>query len=61
MSLLRSMGLAVSGNRLTIATTRELMTFANAKPIAPLYPKRPDHYDAVFVPGMSCYTAYRVS
>jgi hypothetical protein len=55
------MGLAVSGNRLAIATTRELMIFANAKPIAPLYPKRPDHYDAVFVPGMSYYTAYCVS
>jgi uncharacterized protein (TIGR03032 family) len=54
----RSMGMAVEGNRLAIATTRELMVFANAKTLAPLYPKKPDHYDAVFVPRMSYYTAY---
>jgi len=54
----RSMGLAASGDRLAIATTRELMIFANVKTLAPLYPKRPDHYDAVFVPRMSYYTAY---
>jgi uncharacterized protein (TIGR03032 family) len=54
----RSMGLAVDGNRLAIATTRELMIFANVTTLAPLYPKRPDHYDAVFVPRMSYYTAY---
>jgi uncharacterized protein (TIGR03032 family) len=54
----RSMGLAASGDRLAIATTRELMIFANVKTLAPLYPKRPDYYDAVFVPRMSYYTAY---
>jgi len=54
----RSMGLAYGNNRLAIATTRELMIFANAKTLAPLYPKKPDHYDAMFVPRMSYYTAY---
>jgi uncharacterized protein (TIGR03032 family) len=54
----RSMGLAVGGNRLAIATTRELMIFANAKTLAPIYPKKPDYYDAIFVPRMSYYTAY---
>ncbi len=54
----RSMGLAFSGNRLAIATTRELMIFANAKTLAPGYPRKPDHYDAMFVPRMSYYTAY---
>jgi uncharacterized protein (TIGR03032 family) len=54
----RSMGLAVGGNRLAIATTRELLVFANAKTLAPLYPKKPDYYDAIFVPRMSYYTAY---
>src|ERR1700743_3410965 len=34
----RSMGMAVEGHRLAIATTRELMVFANVKSIAPLYP-----------------------
>jgi uncharacterized protein (TIGR03032 family) len=54
----RSMGMAVSGNRLAIATTRELMIFANISTLAPLYPKRLDHYDAVFVPRQSYYTGY---
>lgn len=54
----RSMGLAVGRDRLAIATARELIVFANAKDLAPLYPKRPDHYDAVFVPRQSYYTAY---
>jgi uncharacterized protein (TIGR03032 family) len=52
----RSMGLAVSGGRLAIATIHELMVFANVPNLAPLYPKRPNHYDAVFVPRMSYYT-----
>ncbi len=54
----RSMGMAVFGNRLAIATTRELMIFANASTLAALYPKRPDHYDAIFVPRQSYYTGY---
>jgi uncharacterized protein (TIGR03032 family) len=54
----RSMGMAVSGNRLAIATTRELMIFANVTTLSPLYPQKPDHYDAIFVPRQSYYTAY---
>ncbi|KLU24889.1 hypothetical protein EOS_17830 [Caballeronia mineralivorans PML1(12)] len=52
----RSMGLAVAGNRLAIATMHELMIFANVPSLAPLYPARPDHYDAIFVPRTSHYT-----
>lgn len=52
----RSMGLAVSGNRLAIATIHELMIFANVSSLASLYPVRPDYYDAIFVPRMSHYT-----
>ena len=60
------MSLANRNNRLAIATTRELIVFADAKTLAktsaktlaPLYPKKPDHYDAIFVPRMSYYTAY---
>jgi uncharacterized protein (TIGR03032 family) len=52
----RSMGLAVSGNRLAIATIHELMIFANVSGLAPLYPARPNHYDAMFVPRVSYYT-----
>ncbi|UEP31346.1 MULTISPECIES: TIGR03032 family protein [unclassified Burkholderia] len=52
----RSMGMAVSGNRLAVATMHELMVFANVSTLAPLYPGRPDHYDAMFVPRMAYYT-----
>ncbi|WP_297352526.1 TIGR03032 family protein [Paraburkholderia sp.] len=52
----RSMGLAVSGNRLAIATIHELMIFANVPSLATLYPARPNYYDAVFVPRISHYT-----
>lgn len=52
----RSMGLAVAGNRLAIATIHELMVFANVSGLAPSYPARPNHYDAIFVPRMSYYT-----
>jgi uncharacterized protein (TIGR03032 family) len=52
----RSMGLAVGGKRLAIATIHELMIFANVSSLAPLYPERPDYYDAMFVPRMSHYT-----
>ncbi|HEY4350084.1 MAG TPA: TIGR03032 family protein [Paraburkholderia sp.] len=52
----RSMGLAVSGKRLAIATIHELMIFANVSSLAPLYPERPNHYDAMYVPRMSHYT-----
>lgn len=52
----RSMGLAVSGNRLAVATSHELMIFANVPSLAPLYPERPDYYDAIFVPRTSHYT-----
>ena len=54
----RSMGLAVTDNRLAIATARELMIFANVRSIAKQYPGRPDHYDAIYVPRQSFYTAY---
>jgi len=52
----RSMGMAVAGNRLAIATSHELMIFANVASIAALYPARPGYYDAVFVPRVTHYT-----
>jgi len=52
----RSMGMTVSGNRLAVATTHELLVFSNVSNLAPLYPVRPDYYDAVFVPRQSYYT-----
>ncbi len=52
----RSMGMAVAGNRLAVATMHELMVFANVSTLAPHYPARPAHYDAVFVPRIAYYT-----
>lgn len=52
----RSMGMTVSGNRLAVATTHELLVFANVPMLAPQYPARPNHYDAVFVPRTAYYT-----
>lgn len=52
----RSMGMTVSGNRLAVATSHELMTFANVSTLAPHYPARPGYYDAMFVPRMTYYT-----
>ncbi len=54
----RTMGLAVGGNRLAIATTQGVTLFANEPTLAPLYPAKPEHYDAIFVPRMSFHTAY---
>jgi len=54
----RSMGMAVSEDRIAIATARELMIFANVRGIAGIYPQRPDYYDSIFVPRQSFYTAY---
>jgi uncharacterized protein (TIGR03032 family) len=54
--LSRSMGLAVTHDRIAIATARELMIFANVRSIAALYPERPNYYDAVFVPRHAFYT-----
>ncbi|HZV09151.1 MAG TPA: TIGR03032 family protein [Novosphingobium sp.] len=54
----RTMGLAADGSRLAIATTRDVTIFANEPTLAPLYPAKPDHYDAIFVPRVSFHTAY---
>ena len=52
----RSMGMAVAGNRLAVATIHELMIFANVSTLAPHYPSCPGHYDALFVPRQSYFT-----
>jgi uncharacterized protein (TIGR03032 family) len=54
----RSMGMAVEGDRLAIATARELVMFGQARGIAKDYPRRPDYYDAVYVPRQTFHTGY---
>ncbi|WP_241014646.1 TIGR03032 family protein [Burkholderia sp. Ac-20379] len=52
----RSMGMAVSANRLAVAAQHELMIFANVAALAPHYPERPGHYDAMYVPRQTYFT-----
>ncbi len=52
----RSMGMAVSNQRLAVATVNELMIFANVSTLAPHYPPRTDYYDAMFVPRQTYCT-----
>ncbi|CAM2152396.1 TIGR03032 family protein [Pararobbsia alpina] len=54
----RSMGMAVDRDRLAIATMRELVVFGNVRSIAKDYPRRPDFYDAVYVPRQTFHTGY---
>jgi uncharacterized protein (TIGR03032 family) len=44
------MGLAVDAGRLAVATAHSILVFGNASRLAPLYPARPDYYDAYFLP-----------
>jgi uncharacterized protein (TIGR03032 family) len=52
------MGLAVEGDRLAIATHREVIVFANARGIAQQYPAHPGRYDSMFVPRTAHFTGY---
>jgi uncharacterized protein (TIGR03032 family) len=49
-------GIAVDGSRLAIATHREITMFALSTRLAPHYPARRAHYDAVFLPVASFRT-----
>ncbi len=46
----RPLGLAVSPNRLAIATPRSIVVFANVPRLAPHHPGRPGYHDAFFLP-----------
>ena len=52
----RAMGLAVSGDRMAIATEEEVVVLANAPGLATTYPNKPGFYDQFYVPRASYYT-----
>ncbi len=49
------MGLALDGKRLAIATKHEIVVLANDRRLAASYPKKPAHYDALFVPRSAIF------
>ncbi|MEO6453590.1 MAG: DUF4915 domain-containing protein [Ginsengibacter sp.] len=52
----KAMGLAISGNRMALATKEEVVVLANAPQLALTYPVKPHFYDAFYVPRASYYT-----
>ncbi len=50
----RAMGVAAAGDRLAVATESEVVVLRNAPDLAPLYPAKPNTYDAFYVPR-ACY------
>ncbi len=53
----RPMGLAVDGGRMAVAAKYEVVVLENAPSLAPTYPRKPNYYDALFVPRASFYTS----
>lgn len=53
----KPMGIAVEGDRLALATEREVLLFANASVLAEAYlPDRPERYDALYLPRIAYFT-----
>jgi uncharacterized protein (TIGR03032 family) len=52
----KAMGMAVSGNKLAIATKDEVLILVNSGPLAASYPKNPNTYDGMFMPRCTYYT-----
>lgn len=46
----KPMGIALADQKLAIATLRHVYTFANAPALAKKYPKKPNTYDALYLP-----------
>lgn len=52
----RPMGMAVSGDRMAVATLDSVVLLENAAALAPTYPSKPNYYDALYIPRASFYT-----
>lgn len=50
------MGMALSGHKLAVATKCEVVLLADSPELATTYPKRPGHYDSLFVPRAVFFT-----
>ncbi|MBC7475754.1 MAG: TIGR03032 family protein [Candidatus Sericytochromatia bacterium] len=54
----KPMGIAVSGNKLGIATKQEVVILANSPSLAKTYPPKPNTYDAFYMPRATYYTGF---
>lgn len=52
----RPMGMAVDGNRMAVATKYEVVVLENAPQLARRYPRKPNYYDALYVPRAAYFT-----
>lgn len=52
----KAMGIAVQENKLGVATKDEIIVLANSTGLAKAYPKKPNTYDALFMPRATYYT-----
>ncbi len=53
----KPMGMAVSGDRLALATRQAILFFSNARSLAPSYlPQHPNRYDALYLPRSTYLT-----
>lgn len=55
-SFKKAMGLAISGQRLGVATQNEVIIYSNSPGQAQIYPAKPNVYDALYVPRAKYYT-----
>ncbi len=51
----KAMGMAVSGDRLAVATKEEIVVLANSKGLAASYPAQPGTYDGLYLPRATYY------
>jgi uncharacterized protein (TIGR03032 family) len=52
----KAMGIAVKDNRMAVATKSEVVVLQNSPELAASYPKKPNTYDALFLPQATYYT-----
>lgn len=52
----KAMGIALEGNKMAIACKDEVIVLANSKNLATFYPKKPNTYDAMFMPRSTYFT-----
>lgn len=57
-TLEKAMGIAYQPGKLAVACKDEVIQFSNSKELAQFYPKKPNIYDALFVPRITYHTGY---
>lgn len=54
----RAMGIAINGQNMAIATANEVVLLKNSPQLAATYPKKPNTYDALYMPQATYYTGH---